>query len=136
MGPHSNSAVGDSNSNGIVERAIQDVEGQCRTMRSALEERLVPWLVRHAAVLITRCSVRPTGRTSFEMMKGRRSNGKLAEFGEVMHLKIPHTKITPGKHEDLWDEGIWLGVDLRSGENFIGTHVGILSCNGTAEIRE
>ena len=97
-----NSAVGDSNSNGTVERAIQDVEGQCRTMRSALEERLavpvkidspvVPWLIRHAAVLITRCRVRPSGRTSFEMMKGRRSNGKLAEFGEVMHFKIPHTK--------------------------------------------
>ena len=57
------------------------------------------------------------------MMKGRRSNGKLAEFGEVMHFKIPHTKLTPGTIEDLWDEGIWLGVDLRSGENFIGTNV-------------
>ena len=32
-----NSRVGDSDSNGRIERAIQDVEGQCRTMRSALE---------------------------------------------------------------------------------------------------
>ena len=35
-----NSRVGDSDSNGTVERAIQDVEGQCRTMRSALEGRI------------------------------------------------------------------------------------------------
>ena len=34
-----NSRVGDSDSNGTIERAIQDVEGQCRTMRSALEEK-------------------------------------------------------------------------------------------------
>ena len=130
-----NSAVGDSNSNGTVERAIQDVEAQCRAMRSALEERLavpvkldspvVPWLVRHAAILITRCRVRPSGRTSFELMKGRRSNGRLAEFGEIMHFKIPHTKLNPGKFEDQWSEGVWLGVDLRSGENYIGTNVGV-----------
>ena len=58
-----NSEVGESNSNGTVERAIQDVEGQVRTLRSALEHRIgtkvklastiVPWLVRHAAYLIT-----------------------------------------------------------------------------------
>ena len=76
-----NSAIGDSNSNGTVERAIQDMEGQARTLRSALEERVatpvrlaspvVPWLVRHAACLITRCRVRPNGRNSFQLMKGR-----------------------------------------------------------------
>ena len=35
-----NSHVGDSNTNGTIERAIQDVEGQVRTLRSALENRL------------------------------------------------------------------------------------------------
>ena len=35
-----NSRVGDSDSNGTIERPIQDVEGQCRTMRSALEEKI------------------------------------------------------------------------------------------------
>ena len=97
-----NSAVGDSDSNGIIERAIQDVEGQCRTMRSALEARvgtkvslrspIAPWLIRHAGYLITRCRIRPNGRTAFQAMKGRRSNGKLAEFGEVVHFLIPKTK--------------------------------------------
>ena len=58
------SAVGDSDSNASIERAIQDVQAQVRTLRSALEERIsarvhikaqiVGWTVRHAACLIYR----------------------------------------------------------------------------------
>lgn len=130
-----NSRVGDSDSNGTIERAIQDVEGQCRTMRSALEEKLktkitlsspiTPWLIRHAAYLITRCRVRPNGRTAFQMLKGRRSNGKLAEFGEIVHFLIPKTKDMPGKFDDRWSEGVWLGCDVRSGEHLIGMDSGV-----------
>ena len=68
------SAVGESNTNASVERAIQDVEAQVRTLRSALEERIaakihikarmVGWMIRHAACLITRCRIRPCGKTS------------------------------------------------------------------------
>ena len=130
-----NSNVGDSNSNGTIERSIQDFEGQARTLRSALEERIavpvrlnspvIPWLVRHAACLITRCRIRPSGRTSYELMKGRRSNALLAEFGEVVHFKIPKTQHMPGKFEDVWSEGLWLGFNMRSAEHFIGTDVGV-----------
>ena len=52
------SMIGHSKSNGRVERAIQDVEGLIRTLRSATKEKIgvrielsdsiVPWLVRHA----------------------------------------------------------------------------------------
>ena len=104
------SAVGESDSNASVERAIQDVEGQARTLRAALVQRVqhkvrlrhpvVPWLVRHAAALITRYRVRPPGRTSLEMIKGRRSNAQITEFGEVILFKIPKTKLNPGKFED------------------------------------
>ena len=101
-----NSRVGDSDSNGTIERAIQDVDGQCRTMRSALEETIgqkvtlksaiIPWLIRHAGYLITRCRIRPNGRTALQVMKGRRPNGKLAEFCELVHFLIPKTKDMPG----------------------------------------
>ena len=102
-----NSAVGESNTNATIERAVQDVGAQCRTLRAALEERIgarvrldhpvVPWLIRHAGYLITRCRVRPSGRTAFQMMKGRRSNTKLFEFGENLSFMIPKTKDMPGK---------------------------------------
>jgi hypothetical protein len=61
------SAVGEFDSNAMVERAIQDVEGQTRTVRAGLEKEIgrriklgdevTPWMVRHAAALITRCRV-------------------------------------------------------------------------------
>ena len=102
-----NSRVGDSDSNGTIERAIQDAEGQCRTMRSALDEKIgtkitfrstiTPWLIRHAGYFITRCRVRPNGRTALQMLKGRRSNGKFAEFGELVHFLVPKTKDMLGK---------------------------------------
>ena len=69
-----NSKVGDSNSNGKIERAIRDVENMIRTLRSALSASIgepiklnmaiVPWLVRHAAYIITRCRVRSDGKNS------------------------------------------------------------------------
>ena len=128
-------SVGESDSNASVERAIQDVEGQTRTLRAALEKRLsqrvrlgntiVPWLVRHAACLITRCRVRPSGKTSLEMMKGRMTNSRVAEFGETVMFKIPKTKFNPGKFEDQWDSGVFVGFDMRSTESLIGTPAGV-----------
>ena len=66
------SKVGDSNSNGKVERAIQDLKGLVRTLRAwlehktgskiALEDPIVPWIVRHAGFLITFCRIRDHGK--------------------------------------------------------------------------
>ena len=129
------SKVGESNSNSSVERAIQDVEGQARTLRAALEMRIrrkvklkdtvVPWLVRHAACLITRCRMRENGKTAMTMMKGRQSHATIAEFGEHVLFKIPKTKLTPGKFEDQWDSGMYIGFDMRSTESLIATPVGV-----------
>jgi hypothetical protein len=57
-------AVGDHAGNGLVESAIRQVQGQFRTMKSALEDRYsfklkgehqaVPWLVSHAAATMNR----------------------------------------------------------------------------------
>ena len=90
-----------------------------------LKEMIVPWMIRHAACLITRCRIRPCGKTSYQLMKGRKSNAKLAEFGEALHFRIPKTPLMPGKFEDLWSEGIWLGFDMRTGEHMVGTSVGV-----------
>ena len=129
------SAVGESDTNASIERAIQDVEAQIRTLRSALEERIgarvhiksrvVDWLIRHAACFISRCRVRPDGRTAMQKIKGRNPISKIAEFGEVVHFKIPKTQLTPGKFEDWWSDGLWLGFEMRTAEHLIGTNVGV-----------
>ena len=61
------SPTGESESNGVVERAIQDVQGQIRTIKDGLEARIgekykreqdiVPWLIRHSAQVINRYRV-------------------------------------------------------------------------------
>ena len=82
-----NSCVGDSNSNGRVERPIQDVEGLERTLRSyfesktatkmRLEDPIVPRPLRYAGLLVAVWRVMSNGCESFRMMKGRRTNMKL-----------------------------------------------------------
>ena len=64
------SGVGASASNGRAERAVQTVEDQLRTLKSALEVRIdtrVPsdhpvlrWLVEHTASLLNRFKVHPS----------------------------------------------------------------------------
>ena len=129
------SRVGDSNSNGKIERCIQDFKGLVRTMRASLEEKvgekihltnpIVPWMVRHAAHVITRCRVRENGRTSYQLMKGRRSNAKLVPFAEAVLFKIPKTASRIGSFEDRWEAGIWVGFVMRSGEHLVATRKGV-----------
>ena len=113
------SPVGESASNGEVENAIKQVEGQFRTVKSNVEEKYgeklvsthmsVPWMIRHAAELIDRFAVGQDGRTSYQRRKGKRFGGQMMEFGEgVMYL----TAKSAGKNkfDSRWEEGIWLGI--------------------------
>ena len=129
-----NSKVGDSNSNGKIERAIRDVGNLVRTLRSALETKIgaklnlsmavIPWLIRHAAYIITRCRVRSHGKTSLQLMKGRVSLTELLPFAEVVLFKIPKTGDAVGSFEDRWNSGVWLGSTIRDGMHLIGTAAG------------
>ena len=130
-----NSRVGDSNSNGRIERAIREVKGLVRTLRSAIEENtkgkitladtVVPWLVRHAAYLITRCRVGQDGKTAMQRLKGRKVSTPLAEFGETILFKLPKVRTMPGDFENKFETGIWLGCTVRSGEHIVGTPRGV-----------
>ena len=129
------SRVGDSNSNGRIERAIQDLKGLIRTLKASLEikvgsrinlsDPIVPLLVRHAAHIINVSRVRDNGRTAWQLMKGRRSRTPLLPFGEVVMFKIPTTNRRIGSFEDRWEKGIWAGVESRSGEHLVATTEGI-----------
>jgi hypothetical protein len=82
----------ESRSNGEVERAIQTIKGQFRTMKDRLESRYnqrigdehpcIPWLMAHASDTVNRYCVYKDGRTAFENWKGRRFNGQYREFGK------------------------------------------------------
>ena len=87
-----NSPVGSSQSNGMVERRIQSVEGQVRTLRSAFEARtnskmptsscLYAWMVIHAGNILNLCEVGRDGKVPFQRLRGRKMHSEMVEFGE------------------------------------------------------
>ena len=84
--------VGESQSNGIIERAVVLVAGQARTLNAALEHRMgtrVPpnarilcWLVEFAAYLMNGCDIGSDGKTPLQRLHDRRDNTPILEFGE------------------------------------------------------
>ena len=130
-----NSRVGDSDSNGFIETAIGSFEGVARTLRIALamkvkakvaaSDPVIPWLIRHVGHIITRCWVRLNGKTSYQMIKGRRSNIRLKEFGEAVWFRIPESKNLPGKFEPRWEDGIYVGFNIGTGEDLVSTDRGV-----------
>ena len=129
------SPVGESASNGEVENAIKQVEGQFRTFKSCLEEKLgrklvrehmcVPWLIRHAAETIDRYAVGVDGKTNYQRRKGKKFGGTVVEFGEKI-LFLRAKSVGRDKFDSRWEDGIWLGIREESGEHIIGTKDGVL----------
>ena len=85
------SPVGDSKSNGFIERTIQSVEGQIRTLSSATQSRIgvkmVPgsalyaWMITHAANLINLYEIGQDGRVPYHRLRGRKLQTEMMEFG-------------------------------------------------------
>ena len=76
--------VGESQSNGVVESAVKQVQGHFRTLRSQLQARyqeLIPeshcilaWLMQHSAYTLNRYLKGNAGRTPRQRLKGRMFN--------------------------------------------------------------
>ena len=108
------SPVAEHQSNGVAERAVKTVQGQVRTLKLALEARIsekvaetsdvVPWMIRHAAMLLNIGQRGDDGRTAWERVKGRRFNREVPEFGErVMYLKPD--SLGKDKLDSRWETG-------------------------------
>ena len=130
-----NSRVGDSDSNGKIERAIREVKGLIRTFRCDIEGKtgktvklsdpIVPWIVRHAAYVITRCRVGSDGKTALQRIKGRKVNVPWVPFGETVLFKLPKVPKMPGDFRDRFEEGVWVGCTVRTGEHLVATPDGV-----------
>ena len=139
------SPVGDSRANGMVERTIQSVEGQIRTLRDALEDRIklklnaddcvIPWLIQNAGEIISNFSVGPDGKVPFQRVRGRKMRRELVEFGEMVHW-MPADQLHRGKFEARWHNGIWLGVRPQTSEVLIGTPQGVFKARSVKRMSE
>mgnify|MGYP003336159420 FL=1 len=123
------SAVGESQSNGRAENALQQFEDLARTLKAALEARLgkkVPldhpvtlWLVEHTASIMNCHFVAEHGKTPYEFVHGKRSKGRTAEFGEKVLYHVP--KKLRSKMNLRWRTGVFLGTAPSSNEAYVGT---------------
>ena len=129
------SPVGESQSNGVIERAVKSVEGQVRVAKLALEARVagrvgpghaaMSWLVEYAAFLLNRFEVGKDGRTAYERNKGKPAKTHGIEFGEIVWWRRRPAGDLAAKLSSLWESGVFLGVKGVSGELIIGTAQGI-----------
>ena len=58
------------------------------------------------------------GKTSLQLIKGRKSLTELVPFGEIVMFKIPKTSQAVGSFEERWETGVLDGDD-NSGWNVI-----------------
>ena len=65
--------------------------------------------------------VREDGQTAYQLMKGRRTNAKLATFGECVLFKIPRAQHRVGNFEDKRKLGCWIEVVLQTAERLVST---------------
>ena len=126
------SPVGSSQSNGVIERAIQSYEAMLRTMRSALEAKwdatlpeghpIFTWMSEYCGFLLNRFEVGADGKVAYERMKGKRCKTLGMEFAEGVWFK---GKKNQTKCQLKWEEGIYLGVRALSGEIIVGDKEGV-----------
>ena len=143
-----NAPKGESQANGIAERAIQDVEGLLRTLKVAVERRLrirlkpsdalMPWLVEHCSTLINRCRIGIDGLTAQERLKNKPNKKKMCEVAEtVLYMPVmPKRDKGKDKLNPKFERGIWLGVHARSNEDIIGTPEGVLRASIVKRVPE
>ena len=83
---------GESQSNGAVEEAGKRVREVAKVLKDMIEHKVtgkvklesnvMQWLVRWAAMLLSRYQVGPDGKTGYERRRGRKCMIPLAAFGE------------------------------------------------------
>ena len=117
-----------SGSNGVVERAVQEVEGALRAGYIALQERLgrrldarervVAFLPEYVTYLLNRLKEGEDGKTAYERVRGKKASVVGLEFGEKVLYKI-HGGPKLQKINPRWEPGIFVGVRRRSNELLI-----------------
>ena len=73
--------VGESQSNGFIERGVKSIEEMTRVLlldladrvgeRVSLKSLCFPWLIEHATDLLNKCHVAADGKTAYERLKGK-----------------------------------------------------------------
>ena len=128
------SPVGDHQSNGYIERAIQELEKQIRIIKSSIDcqygtsfetqHPIVTWANAYAGQLLTRFHVMKDGRTAYELNKGKGYKKALCPFGECVQFQIARSIQNPSNMDLDWKDGVYVGLRERSNEFVVLTPAG------------
>ena len=131
-----NSMAYNPQTNGLIEVMNQVFKGTLRAHKSQLDANfayevpsdhpVMAWLVMHVGVILTLTRVRPDGKTAYEFLRGHRFGRRLYQIGEQIMFK-PYRKDDgrgrvvqkKGALEQVWKEGMYLGIMERTGENIV-----------------
>ena len=126
----------DSQSMGIAERAVQEVEGNVRTWLSHLEEKLgspvkgnspmIIWLIEHVSSIMNRSKVGPDGKTPHARTRGKESKTKHVPFGEkVLWMVSKERRRKDPKMSPRFYYGAFVGINEVTGEYLLLTPDGL-----------
>ena len=116
-------------SNGAIEKGVQEIEDQIRILLLALGKRLgktiptrhpcVAWLVEHAASLYTKYHVGTDGMSAWRRLFGKDPHGTIVEFGESVLFRAPGDSRDRPKLGARYLPGVWLGRRWGSTEHLV-----------------
>ena len=128
---------GEHQANGLAEVTGRHIRDQVRVMKLQLQKKLgrqiledepvMAWMIRWAAMSMSRFKKGRDGLTPYQRQKGRRCELEVVPFGEVVMYRLP--EVARDKHqalEERWAKGLWLGHAQHTPEAIIASEVGIV----------
>ena len=109
---------GDKFSSGLVENAVMLLRDVIRTIKCLVESctreelredsPILPWLVRHAGSILSRCQNCRDGRTPLERLHGKKPTQEFVPFGEkVLARTVSSEPLNIMNPRNKF--GVWLG---------------------------
>ena len=132
------SPVKESKSNGRMERAIQTLEGQVRTIVMDIQlnnghnihpaEVVYQYLLNWACTILNRYRVTACGKTPFQILTERRCNRPVAGFATPVLWKRSLKESERKKGDTDWDTGVFLGITWRTSEAIVASGEKVVMC--------
>ena len=126
---------GEHAANGAVDAAGKTIRDMAKVLKMHLESRLgrtlhtkepvMHWLVRWAAMALSRFQVGKDHRTAHQRQTGKACNVDIVPFAEEICYRIAPTTRPKTSMESRWEEGRWLGHTSNSNELLVGNKDGI-----------
>ena len=118
---------GEHAANGRVEEAGKTIRDMVRVLKLQLEanigaeigmsEPIMKWMVRWAAMMLSRFRTSTDNKTAYEKQTGRRCQIEVVPFAEkVWYRKLSQEDGKKAVMSPKWEEGIWLGYCRNSNE--------------------